>query len=213
MAVQDGFGNLYKQICQEWNKAEQDVKRAEQVCDEVIIPSIMELRYAGRRVVQALELISQDGDKEEAKKLLHDAWFNCHRARHDAIDASTTQMAKVIKIAVKKLRYSAILQAFPQFSQLWYKLQTTRRKIVESRGSSRQRDEIYEIVEDTNFPEVLALFEEFQHSEPVMRAIAERDRRLSAVAWVALSVAVIAVLGEAFNARHEIARFVMNLRY
>src|ERR1700730_11122379 len=44
---------LLKSIQDEWNKAEGDIKTAEMVVHSIVIPSIKELRYAGRRVIDA----------------------------------------------------------------------------------------------------------------------------------------------------------------
>lgn len=177
MNEQNDFASLYEKICHEWNKAEEDVKRAEQVCDEVIIPSIKELRYAGRRLVQALELNARNGDKAEIEKLLNDAAFDCHRARHDAIDASTAQIAKVMRIATEKLKYGAILTAFPDFPRLWERLNAIRGKIVASRGSAQDRDRLYETVEAADFPALLSLYAQFQAREGLMQDIARTERR------------------------------------
>jgi hypothetical protein len=196
---QDGYGALYAAICDEWNKAEEDVKRAEQVCDEVIIPSIMELRYAGRRLAQALEIISKSGSPAEVEKLLHDARFNCHRARHDAIDASTTQIARTLKIAVKRLKYKVILAAFPTFPSLFGRLQDVRIKIVTTRGSATTRDDIYEAVETSDFPTLLALFGEFQKCEPMMISMAKRERVERLLAWIGIIIGGIAILIEIFR--------------
>ena len=199
MTDRDAYGAYYDQICREWNKAEEDIKRAEQVCDEVVIPSIMELRYAGRRLAQALELISKNGPTADIEKLLSDAAFNCHRARHDAIDAATAQIARVLKIAVTKLRYSVILQAFPQFPQLYSHLNILREKIVVTRGSATARDHIYEAVEAGDFPALLRLFKEFQGCEPMMKRMARSERWERILVRLGLAIALLALLGEIAN--------------
>jgi hypothetical protein len=165
MADIDGFSELYAQICREWNKAEEDVKRAEQVCEEVIIPSIMELRYAGRRLAQALELMSQGGKPREVEKSCT-MQVSTAIEQDDAIDAATAQIAKTLTIVVDKLHYSALLQAFPAFPALRAHLQKLRDKIVATRGAAATRDRIYETVESSDFPALLALFADFGCPRP-----------------------------------------------
>lgn len=52
-------------IHDEWNKSEEAIKAAEQVNGRVILPAVKELRYAGRRIVEALHLIGA-GDDDHA---------------------------------------------------------------------------------------------------------------------------------------------------
>jgi hypothetical protein len=64
-AYRDALGS----ILTEWNQAERDIKIAEQVSMRVVEPSIKELRYAGRRVTEALRLILSDGADADIIKL------------------------------------------------------------------------------------------------------------------------------------------------
>ena len=75
------YDELLVQIQDEWNIAESDIKQAEQICNGVVIPSIIELRYAGRRIIEALTKIQLGAPEIEISDLLSDARFNCHRAR------------------------------------------------------------------------------------------------------------------------------------
>ncbi|MDR3534146.1 MAG: hypothetical protein P4L90_26725 [Rhodopila sp.] len=185
---------LLSKICAEWNKAEADIKLAEQVCDQVVIPSIMELRYAGRRLMQAMEKISKGGNAAEAVALLQDACFDCHRARHDAIDAATAQISVTLKEAVTRLKHEAVLQAFPKYSALMHALGTVRTNIVDSRASQDVRESLYAVVEDSHFPDLVSLFREFQTSESTMVAIAGRQRIERLISRAALFVGVIALV-------------------
>lgn len=194
MAELSEFKVLLAEICEEWSKAEADTKAAEQVCEEVIYPSIMELRYAGRRLAQALEVISSGGDARRAHDLLQDAWFNCHRARHDAIDAATSQISITINSAVKNLRHSAVIAAFPDFVHLVTSIQNIRGEIKKSRASQDDRDALYEVIEKSDFPQLLAWFAQFQASESVMIEVAKDTRRERVIARCALVVAVVAAL-------------------
>ncbi|MDE2135573.1 MAG: hypothetical protein KGJ49_13370 [Alphaproteobacteria bacterium] len=105
-------------IREEWNRAERDIKLAEQVCNEIVFPSINELRYGGRRVVEVVHKLLTDANEHEIDGLLADARFDCHRARHDAIDTAVSKIAITIDIMVEKLKYDAILPAFPEFPLL-----------------------------------------------------------------------------------------------
>jgi hypothetical protein len=93
----------------EWNNAEAAIKLAEQVNGEIVNPSVYELRYAGRRIVEALA----HPDIEQGKKLLGDAHFDCCRARHDAVDAATSKISADLDLAVKHLGADTVLKSFP----------------------------------------------------------------------------------------------------
>jgi len=134
----------------EWNKAEGAIKLAEQVNGEIINPAIYELRYAGRRLIEAFARVSS-GNVAEALRLLRDAHFDCCRARHDAIDAATAKIVSDLEIAVARLGPEAVLTSFPEFSQLLGALGEVRDKIAISREDRQNRDAIYETLESGKF--------------------------------------------------------------
>jgi uncharacterized protein YdcH (DUF465 family) len=111
----ESYRAILTSILAEWNQAEGDIKQAEQVSQRVSEPSIKELRYAGRRVTEAIHKILSGGDPDDIRKLLHDADFDCHRARHDAVDAATSKIATDLKAMTDKLGYHAVLKAYQVF--------------------------------------------------------------------------------------------------
>lgn len=161
----------------EWDKAEEDIKIAEQVCNKVVWPSVKELRYAGRRVIDALHAINNGLPAEEVNKLLQDAEFDCHRSRHDAIDAATATIAIRLEIAHAKLGYDAILKVFPQFPQLRAKLNSVMQRIRESRGDRSSRERIYSAIEAERLNDIVLLYNSFTESEDIMKDLAKRQRR------------------------------------
>ena len=93
----DPYKALLSEIVSEWNRAEQEIKRAEQLAGKAVTPAINELRYGGRRVIDALQGIANGDDPQKIQDLLRDACFDCHRARHDAIDASISTIILTLK--------------------------------------------------------------------------------------------------------------------
>ena len=164
-------------IRKEWDKAELDIKQAEQVCDEVVMPSIMELRYAGRRIAEILYLINTGDPDNKIDGLLHDATFDCHRARHDAIDAATAKIAADLAIALKAIGPEAVLKACPSFPQIRKEVLDLRKKIKASRHHRENREAIYSVLEDSDFIELCDSFGQFQASEDLMKELAANDRR------------------------------------
>ena len=85
--------SLFADIQREWNAAEESIKRSEQIALDVSIPAISELRYAGRRLVDAMDIAQNGGNAQKVTAVLEDARFCCHRARHDAVDAALSKIA------------------------------------------------------------------------------------------------------------------------
>lgn len=103
-------------IASKWDQAEEAIKLAEQVTHSVTYPAIAELRYAGRRIVDVLNEIANSNEEARIAELLHDAKFDCLRARHDATDAAASKIALDLEIMRKKLGYNAILKTCPDFA-------------------------------------------------------------------------------------------------
>jgi hypothetical protein len=193
----ESYTDHIARICREWNKAEEDIKLAEQVCAKVVLPSVKELRYAGRRIVEALNEIGNNGDQKRIRNLFQDAEFDCHRARHDAIDAATSNIAQDLDIAVRKLGYNAILPAFQKFTELRKKLNAVREKIAKSRGAREKREEIYSSIEDQEFPYIVSLFREFQENEEIMKGLARKQRWLEALAIMGIVIGGLGLISGA----------------
>jgi hypothetical protein len=195
-ATFDRHQPLLSEICEEWNTAEKVVKRAEQLVGDAVIPSINELRYAGRRLVDALCAISCSADDAIISDYLRDARFDCHRAQHDAIDATVLTIQFVSTAAEQKLGYDAILKAFNDYSKLRLAVQAINKSLAKSRENRKDREAIYQAIKNTDFEKLCTLYEEFQASEKVMKAIALSERR-----WKLLSIVgfVVGIMGLAPN--------------
>jgi hypothetical protein len=90
--------DILADIQREWDMAESAVKRSEQVANDAIIPAINELCYAGRRIIDALNASQMPDSERKVAAYLEDARFNCHRARHDAMDAALDIIARDLTI-------------------------------------------------------------------------------------------------------------------
>lgn len=176
MADFEPFEARIASINEEWDKSEKVIKQAEQVCGNVLIPPLMELRYGGRRIVEALHGIYSDADEDSINNLLQDALFDCHRARHDAIDAATSEIARYLVIAEDKIKPSVLLTSFVRYMELKNAVTDVNRKIVSSRMDRNNREATYSTLADIDFDRLLTLYEDFVGSEPVMVKIAAKER-------------------------------------
>ncbi|HEY4943985.1 MAG TPA: hypothetical protein VII56_21325 [Rhizomicrobium sp.] len=165
-------------IRDEWDSAETDIKLAEQVCKDIIVPAVKELRYAGRRLVDLVQKISNEPTSGEIPKLLADVEFDCHRARHDAIDAASAKIAIQLDIMAEKLGYDVILSVAPEFRDISLKVLAIRERVLNTRGENRKdRVKIYAVVSATNFKDLVEAYELLKTSEPIMVKLAKLGRR------------------------------------
>jgi len=192
MQLSDEQVILLNSIAVEWNTAEEDVKVAEQVCNDIVIPAIKELRYAGRRVVDALAKMHAGDPPDAIEDLLRDARFDCHRARHDAIDAATAKIAIDLEIMVRKLGVEVILPVFPEFPALFRQLKDIRLKIRVSRKNREDRAAIYAVLESVDFPAFADAYNEMRGSEDMMKQIAKHRRHSEAIG---IGGAILGVIG------------------
>lgn len=176
MSLSSEQRQVLESIRHEWGRAERDIKLAEQVCNEIVFPSINELRYGGRRVVDAVHGLLTGAPATEVDALFADARFDCHRARHDAVDTATSKIAITIDIMVDKLTYEAILPAYPDFVTLVRSLADVREKISISRKDRENREAIYSAIEAADFPVLVKQYQELRASESIIRRLAKRNR-------------------------------------
>jgi len=200
MSEIDQYKDLLSSVREEWDKSESYIKEAEQVNNAVVFPSIKELRYAGRRIIDALYLIVSNGNPSEISDLLRDARFDCHRARHDAIDAATSKIAIDLEIAVKYLGPSIVLDSFPKYRELVNKIQRIRKKIAESREERTKRENIYSSIEEEDFPGLLKLYYEFKNSESLMQKAADKERKIRAYSGVLTMLSIVIAIVSAIIA-------------
>ena len=197
MQLSDDCWKLLNSVLEEWNKAEADLKIAEQVAHKVVNPSIKELRYAGRRIVDSLlkaRTASTAEHMSEIESQLHDALFDCHRARHDAIDAGTSKIAIDLEIMTKKLGYEVILPIYPEFPKLYKELRLVRAKIIASRRDRSSREAIYSVIEATDFPNLVRSYNLLMENEEMMKSMARRRRRSELCGIIGTIVGVIGVI-------------------
>ncbi len=179
MRLQGALEKLLEELLAEWDRAEEAVKQAEFIQGEVVAPSVNELRYAGRKVVEALQLAANN-DAERAQRLLNDAIFDCMRARHDAVDAITAFISMKLDAVTEEIGVDVVLQCFPDMPKLVAALGRVEEVIATSREDRTNRDAIYETLRQTDLREIVDLYGALKANEKLMQARAEElalDRR------------------------------------
>lgn len=202
--------HLLAEITVEWLQAEADIKQAEHVCEAVVTPSVFELRYAGRRVIEAITLINSGASPQAIEDVLRDAKLDCHRARHDAVDAAVARIAKKIESMTSTLGHETVVSFFPKLAELRTALQEVRHGIVGARGDIKARDAIYLGIETTGFPNLIGLYRNLQivEADMVLAARSKRRRLFTehTVALVAIIVAVVDMFLHVFDIHFRFGR-------
>ena len=201
------MSELTQQFCEQldefttqWNSAELTMKLAEQVSEKAVYPSVNELRYAGRKLVDALKTERQAPGSEKAKALLRDAIFDCYRAKHDAIDVAIAVIAGRIDVAERTLGLKNITASYPKWHDLRASVSKINRKIRLSREDRDNRDLIYDSIHEVELPKIVDDFKIFEDSEERIseEVKLERHRSLVMITFTILGF-LVAVIGIIFD--------------
>ena len=184
---------IYKRYLADWMSAEEIIKRAELISQEVNYPAVQELRYAARRIVDA-EYAADNGKKDEDIRWhLSEACENCRKAKHDAIDASILFVHVELDELVSKTGLDVVAQAFPQYSDLIIEMEEVGDRIVASRKRREILDTEYDAIAEKHLHNVVDLYRKLKLAKPVVVAIEKRRTRdfWRAVILVGLVVSVV----------------------
>lgn len=191
-------------IAHEWNKAEKLIKQAERLRGEVVQPSVNELRYAGRRLVDALqESLKPDGDQAKFDGFITDCQMRCLCAQHDAVDASVLFIQKVIKEYEDEFGLGLMIEKFPWLADTRARLAEMDDIIIDCREKRGTRCEGYDQLADDHLPalvlDIRRLLTNRQALEELVSEKAERDARdagrFKINIYMAIGLAVLGLLG------------------
>jgi hypothetical protein len=175
------FDERLSAIGVQWNKAEQAIKQAEQVNNQLNQASVLELRYAGRKLIEAHRHKLND-EHDLALEKLADAFYDCCRAQHDAIDAATSHMASELERIVKKVSPKTVATLYPRYGELHIALAKVRKKIQASRLNREDRSATYNTISDFDLASTIELFEALRYTKTIMLRQSGLDQ--SPVFWL-----------------------------
>jgi hypothetical protein len=173
----------------EWRRAEELNRLADQLQFALIVPSITELGYAGSRIVDALDVGPQDGDRWTL--LIDDAISHCRRAQQGAIDVCLAYMRQYVENMVSRFGHSTTLKNNPQLPEFLRQIRETGSLIASARLHVEGREDRYNAVAD-RLPALIGDFKAL--STPALADL--RWRWILAVTWSATFAAVAALLAK-----------------
>ncbi len=192
------YKDLHDRFIEDWMHAEEVLKLVERIKNEAFLPSIKELRYAGRRVVDAhLQYKADPADVKKVEWHLIEAIENCRKSRHDAIDSAINFIHERLDKLISVAGLDTVQQAFPNYVKLKPKLAEMSEQIVMSRKKRERLDLTYEALRRSHLKEVVDLFEEMLISIPIVDAIRKRRKSEFWKSAILIGLIIGAVVGGA----------------
>lgn len=189
---------LYKKISDRWNRCERLLKTAERVRGEVLHPSINELRYAGRRFVDAISILSEDNVSDEnhkaAESYLNEAFMFCMRAEHDCVDAVVTYAHLLIEKSSDEYGLFLLIQACPSLEK--YRIIKPRidKLILSSREERGRRDDLYQEIIGSYIDDMVDIICSLELAEPLIKKQKENMRNEKIINYTIGAIGVIGVV-------------------
>lgn len=143
----DDLGEQLRRLAAHWNQIEDRIKEVEQIRAKVVIPAINELRYAGRKFIDAWGLYAKENRSEQdlldMQKCIVVAEQYLMNADHDAIDAGLSFIYKNLGVVTKRYKVAKIAAHVPDLLAALDEVDENRPKIIASRRDRTKRNEIY----------------------------------------------------------------------
>lgn len=160
-----------------WDALEERIKRAEHVRAEVVYPAISELRYAGRRLIDALHLSWKDNptdkDIERFDGYIAEVENNCLRAEHDVVDAVVLFIHRRINQIISEFGLPIVNEYFPLYTAMLSRIKEVDEFIVESREDREKRPDIYTDIYDKHLPQLMDLYATMISAEEAIGKVVE----------------------------------------
>jgi hypothetical protein len=149
-------------LAQLWNRVERRVKELEQFRGEAFIPAINEMRYAGRRITDALALIILPNPTSEQREKIDEhlvlAKSYLINADHDITDAILFVVLRFIAAVIREHGTQKIIERCPSFKTAYPIVLTCKEIIQGSREDREKRVEDYLRIADEYLPEVTKIY-------------------------------------------------------
>lgn len=152
------YSQQFKELAAGWNEIELRLKEAEHISDTAIIPAINELRYAGRRLADILEIATKkEGvpDKDLLNEHVQAVGIFFKNAKHDIVDAITAHIARRMRFVMRKYPLSDIERLAPEFVKMKDEIDRIEDLTAQSRKDRNLRAQIYDQIGEDVLPKVM----------------------------------------------------------
>lgn len=155
-----------KEIIELFDKAEARIKEVEQLSQDLSIPSINELRYAGYHLARSYI----EDDPQELDIQIDKARRHCKRAIYDAHEMGIIDLLKVIKLFKEAYTpfSSSVLEVIPRYTEELATANKAKRFISEIKEKHRnKRDDYYKECEP-HYKALRDIVDNFSVAEPLI---------------------------------------------
>ncbi len=195
---------ILQRVAAHWDGAEFVIKSAETIRGEVVLPSINELRYAGRRLVDAIlvaggkSLDQARSTDEQINSFAIEAEQFCVRAQHDAVDASVLYLKNHTKLLADKFGMDEVVSHCPEYIPMCIALDEIADLIADSRRERHLRMETYVDIVKNQFPVILNKYKTLLYGENILilarKKSAYESKSKRFLFWVSISGLTIGVI-------------------
>jgi uncharacterized protein YdcH (DUF465 family) len=194
------FAAEFAEIIEKWNAIEKRLKEAEQICGDAVVAAINELRYAGRQFVDAMTIYARvpltEEDIASLQKHLQNVRYNLMNADHDCTDAVCLFFHERVKRILDEYGLALIIEYFPDYQELFDRMDGANKAISASREDRQNRLEIYRALADFHVPRLYEFNQVILTSEPLMLAHQKRTvvkRNAAKITSIILAILVAAL--------------------
>jgi DNA repair exonuclease SbcCD ATPase subunit len=201
--VDDELRSALDSIENQWNTAEAFIKKVERLRRGLVVgASINELRYAGRRLVEAYaasrDALQDPQKRTEAFDLLREVKNFCLRAQHDAVDAAVTYIDQALAKFEDEFGPDLLSDKFPDYISMKQSLQEISGIMSESREYRDRRDELYNNINSNLIDSLIDSYKRLETSQVVFTAVyvskIKTEKRNTTRFLVTIGIAVIAAV-------------------
>jgi hypothetical protein len=155
-----------------WNSAERAIKEAEFLGVKAVMPSINELRYAGRWLVLALDAITDGRTQIDKLTTVDDALsyaaLCCMQAKHDAVDHIVILVHKRIESISEKYSQRIVKMYMNDYDEIFVSITDIDTLILSSREERQNRGELYDNIIKDHLPKVTGFLKRLRAAETTM---------------------------------------------
>ena len=208
--IDDKYIPQFRSIVERWNKVEGALKKAEGILTSAVQPAINELRYAGRRIVDALAIcLHRHGEDiaahsdEDIDRVLLEAEQNCIKAEHDIADAVVLYVHMYINEIVTEFTELDVSAHFHNYFPLKVRIREVNDFVTSSREERGERSEMYDQIMSSYVPDIIQFYKEMQGAEGVIKLqhkkrLAE-GKRQRLMLWVSIFAFILAAISVAIS--------------
>ncbi len=188
----------YKNIRDEFAQAETKIKQIEHVTGRLKTPSINELRYVAKHLLDAIE---EDVGSARYNRLISEILSHCHRAIYDAMEIGILYYEKQIRLFKQDYRKVQITDVIKDYPKHLVSVNTTIVNIAET--INRNSDSEAELVQKRDdiqkqFEQVETIAREFEAARPELNKLVRKRRQTTLIVCTTVSGLVVAILTLAY---------------